>query len=125
LLRAVALISALYDTSIGVVLLVAAPAMAGWFGVAPPSPAVFGDTNALFLIAVGLGYLLPARDPERYRAYLWLMGPFLKGAGAIAFVVDHVARGSPPAFLLFAASDGAVAVVTWLALIVSRPRPTR
>lgn len=81
-LRAVALVSALYGTSVGLARLLAAPAMASWAGVAPPSPAVFGDTNGLFLVVVGLGYLLPARDPVRYRGYLWLMGPLLKGSGA-------------------------------------------
>ena len=34
------------------------------------------------------------------------MGPLLKGAGAIAFLLDYLFRGSPASFLLFAASDG-------------------
>ena len=34
------------------------------------------------------------------------MGPLLKGAGAVAFLLDYLFRGSPPSFLLFAASDG-------------------
>ena len=46
------------------------------------------------------------------------MGPFLKGAGAIAFVIDYLARGSPASFLLFAASDGALALLTLWALLV-------
>jgi len=52
----------------------------------------------------------------RFRWYLWLMGPVLKGAGAVAFVLDHVLRGSPRSFLLFAASDGVLAIVTLWAL---------
>ena len=67
MLRAVSFISFLYDASIGIALLVAAPALARAFGVAPPSPAVFADTNGLFLLCVGL-YLLPMRDPVRWRA---------------------------------------------------------
>jgi hypothetical protein len=43
------------------------------------------------------------------------MGPLLKGAGAIAFVLDYLIRHSPASFLLFAASDGALAVATlWI-----------
>ena len=41
----------------------------------PASPPIFSDLNALFLMAVGVGYALPWRDPERYRGYLWVMGP--------------------------------------------------
>ena len=57
----------------------------------------------------------------RYRAYLWLMGPVLKGAGAAAFLLDYFLNGSPKAFLLFAASDGALAIWTLIALITSSP----
>jgi hypothetical protein len=52
----------------------------------------------------------------RYRAYLWLMGPLLKGAGAAAFLLDYFLNGSPKSFLLFAASDGALALWTLAAL---------
>jgi hypothetical protein len=47
------------------------------------------------------------------------MGPFLKGAGATAFLVDYFLRGSPRSFLLFAASDGLLAAVTLYALMAS------
>jgi hypothetical protein len=76
----------------------------------------------VFAAAVGAGYILPYRDPERYRAYLWVMGPLLKGAGAVVLVADHLFRHTPAAFLLFAATDGALALVTLGALLASRPR---
>jgi hypothetical protein len=51
------------------------------------------------------------------------MGPLLKGAGAVTFVLDYVMRGSPAAFLLFAASDGLLAVVTlWVLMKTRAPR---
>src|SRR3954454_22414528 len=86
----------------------------------PATPRIFSDLNALFLIAVGIGYALPWRDPARYRAYMWIMGPLLKGAGAAAFLLDYAFRGSPPSFLLFAASDGLLALVTLLVLVEDR-----
>ena len=86
--------------------------MAAIFGVAAPSPRVFADTNGLFLVAVGIGYYWPYRDPRGAQWYLWLMGPGLKGAGAIAFLADYFVRHSPASFLLFAASDGTLAVLT-------------
>ena len=81
------------------------------------------DLNALFVTTVGIGYLWPYRAPDRYRWYLWLMGPVLKGAGAATFVADHLLRGSPASFLLFAACDGILAVVTLYALLATSGRP--
>jgi hypothetical protein len=45
------------------------------------------------------------------------MGPLLKGAGALAFALDHYLRQSPRSFLLFAVSDGTLALLTLLALL--------
>ena len=59
----------------------------------------------------------PWRDPVRYRGYLWVMGPLLKGAGAAAFLLDYALRESPTSFLLFAASDGTIAILTLWALL--------
>ena len=117
MLSTVAAISGLYDFIVGAFLLVAPHHVASLFGVPPANPPIFSDLNALFLLAIGSGYALPWREPERYRAYLWLMGPGLKGAGAAAFLLDYFLRGSPRSFLLFAASDGALALLTLFALL--------
>ena len=122
-LRLVSAISGVYDVIVGLVILFATAAMASWFGLPPPVPEIMADLNGVFLLAVGTGYVLPWRDPVRYRDYLWVMGPLLKGAGATLFVYDFVARGGPAAFLLFAASDGTLAVLTLWALLRSRPAP--
>jgi hypothetical protein len=111
-----ACVSGLYDLLVGAFLLLAADRMASLFGVAPPTPRIFSDLNGLFLIAVGVGYYLPWREPLRYRGYMWVMGPLLKGGGALAFLGDYVFRGSPASFLVFAASDGTLALLTWWAL---------
>lgn len=116
MLSLIAAISGLYDVFVGAFLLLGADSLAGTFGVLPPTPRIFSDLNALFLISIGIGYYFPWRDPDRYRFYLWVMGPFLKGAGAVAFLLDYYFRGSPASFLLFAASDGTLALVTLLAL---------
>jgi len=116
-LSSVAAISGLYDTIVGALLHFAPGWLASAFGVPPASPRIFSDLNALFLLAVGAGYYFPWRDPSRYRGYMWVMGPFLKGAGAAAFILDYFYRGSPASFLLFAASDGTLALVTLFALL--------
>jgi hypothetical protein len=120
MLRAVAAISGLYDTVVGALLLFASAWLASAFGVPPAQPPIFSDLNGLFLIAVGVGYYLPWHDPERHRAYMWVMGVALKSAGAAAFLLDYHFRGSPASFLLFAASDGTLALLTLYALMRGR-----
>jgi hypothetical protein len=121
--RVMAAISGVYDGAVGLVLLLAADRFAALFGVAPAQPPIFSDLNGLFLLAVGIGYYFPYRDPAGARWYLWVMGPGLKGAGAAAFLIDYVVRHSPASFLLFAASDGILAVLTLAALAGSRNTP--
>ena len=120
MLSTVAAFSGLYDLFVGAFLLLGADHLASLFGVAPATPRIFSDLNALFLLAVGAGYYLPWREPDEYRGYMWVMGPALKGAGAAAFLLDYAFRGSPRSFLFFAACDGAVAALTLVALVRTR-----
>ena len=115
-----AAISGVYDGLVGLFLLLAADGFASLFGVAPAQPPIFSDLNGLFLVAVGIGYYWPYRDPSGARWYMWVMGPGLKGAGGIAFLTDYFVRHSPDSFLLFAASDGILALLTLAALWRSR-----
>jgi hypothetical protein len=119
-IRAIAAISGLYDLLVGAFLILGRDQLAGWFGVAPPVPPIHSDLNGLFLVAIGLGYLMPYRDPDLHRGYLWVMGPFLKGGGAVVFVLDYLIRHSPASFLLFAVSDGTLALLTAWALVTTR-----
>ena len=117
MLRLVAALSAVYDLLIGAALLAGRPLLVQLFGLPAPVPPIHADLNGLLTFAIGVGYVLPYRDPERYRAYLWLMGPGLKGAGAILFVLDYLLRGSPASFLLFALGDASLALLTLWALL--------
>jgi hypothetical protein len=110
-----------YDALIGVAMLAGRPLMMQLFGLPAPVPPIHADLNGVFLLAVAAGYLIPYFEPESRggRAYLWVMGPGLKGAGAVTFLLDRFFRGSPASFLIFAAGDGAMALLTLWAL--SRP----
>jgi len=123
-LRAVAAASLVYDVSIGVALLFFRGLLETWFGLPPAVPPIHVDLNAIFVTSVGGGYLLPLRDPVRYRAYLWIFGVGLKSAGMIAFLADYVTRGSPASFLLFAVSDGAFAALSLAALLNRSKAPS-
>ena len=117
LLSVVAGVSLVYDLAVGVVLLAAPGSLATLFGARLPDPILFVRLNAVFLIAVGLGYWQPYKRPDAHRAYMWVFGPILKGAGAFIFVADYLSGGSPASFLIFAASDGTLALVTLGALL--------
>ena len=117
MLSVVAGVSLVYDLAAGLLLLVATDSIASWFGAPVPDPVLFAKLNGLFLIAVGLGYLQPLVRPEAHHAYMWVFGVLLKGAGAIVFIVDRFQHASPISFLLFAVSDGFLAVWTLAALV--------
>jgi hypothetical protein len=121
MLSAVAGVSLVYDLSVGVVLLVAPGTLATWFGAPLPDPVLFVRLNAVFLIAVGLGYLQPLRNPDGHRAYLWIFGVLLKLAGSVIFIAEYSSGNSPASFLLFAASDGLLGLATLAALVRFRP----
>jgi hypothetical protein len=119
---AIAVASAIYDGLVAVMMVAGRPLMAQIFNVALPQPPIHADLNGLFLFAVAVGYLIPYREPDSFggRTYLWVMGPLLKGLGALAFIVDYLVRHSPASFLLFAVSDGAMALLTLWALTTDR-----
>jgi hypothetical protein len=116
-LSAVARISLVYDLAVGVVMLAATDLLATVFGVALPTPVLFAKLLGVFLICVGLGYIPAIKNPAIHRWYLWVFGPGLKGAGAMTFVADYLINHSPRAFLLFAASDGTLALLTLWGLL--------
>ena len=122
--RAIAVASAIYDGLVAVMMVAGRPLMAQIFGVALPQPPIHADLNGLFLFAVAVGYVIPYREPDSRggRTYLWVMGPLLKGIGTAAFVADYLVRHSPPSFLIFAVSDGAMALLTLWALRLNSAR---
>ena len=121
--RIIAAVSGIYDALVGVTMLMGRPLLAQVFNVPLPEPPIHADLNGIFLLSVAAGYLIPYREPQSAggRTYLWIMGPLLKGAGAATFVIDHYVRHSPSTFLLFAVSDGLLALITLWALRAGRP----
>lgn len=112
-------ISLVYDLAIGLALLAATDRFASLFGVVVPEPRIFVTLTGIFLVCVGLGYAQPMRDPPRHRAYLWIFGPLLKGAGAVVFIWEHLVNHAPASYLLFASTDGVLALAT-LAVLLKR-----
>lgn len=119
-LRVLALLSGVYDLLLAVPMLLAAPAMARLFAAPPPQPLVNAELNGVFTLTLAAGYFWAARAVEQRRGYLWIAGVLAKGLGAALFVMDHFLRGSPPAFLLFAVTDGTLAALTLVLLLRTR-----
>ena len=119
LLLGVVVVSGVYDVLLGGALLFALDEVRQLFGTEPPRFPIHANLNGLFALAVGLGYFSILKNLEANRWYIWIMGPVLKGGGALLFVLDFALRDSPPLFLAFAASDGVLAAVTVVALLVS------
>jgi len=111
-------VSGIYDGAVGVLMIAGRPLLASLFAVSLPTPPIHADLNGVFLLTIAAGYSITYRHPrsEGGRAYLWIAGPLLKGVGALVFVLDYLFRHSPPAFLLFAVSDGTMALLSWWAL---------
>src|SRR5215470_15315963 len=114
-LRALALVSGVYDLALAISTLLFARPLAAAMGAPPPVPLVNAQLNGVFTLTLAAGYFWAAGDVQARRGYLWIAGVLAKGLGALLFVVDHVREGSPSSFLLFVATDGTLAVLTaWL-----------
>jgi hypothetical protein len=119
-LRALAVIGGVYDLALAVPMIFAPELTAQMFGAPAPVPVVNAQLNGLFTFTLALGYFWAAQDVDARRGYLWIAGVFVKLAGAALFIGDHFLRGSPSTFLLFAATDGSIALVTLAALLSTR-----
>jgi hypothetical protein len=116
-LRALSIISGIYDLAIAATMIFAARMTAQLFGAPAPVPVLNAQLNGVFALAIGAGYFWAIGDLPTRRGYLWIAGVLAKGLGASLFVLDHFAEGSPASFLLFAATDGTLAVVTAVLLL--------
>lgn len=116
-LKTLAVVGGVYDLALAAPMLLAPVWTATLFGAPAPAPVVNAQLNGLFTLTLALGYFWCAEDVEARRGYLWIAGVFVKIAGALLFVGDHILRGSPDSFLLFAVTDGSLGLLTLGALL--------
>ncbi len=108
--------SGIYDLLLAAPLLLLPVVTARLFGAPDPVPVVNAQLNGVFTLSLGVGYFWAMTDVEARRGYLWVAGVLAKTLGATVFVLDHLLRGSPPTFLVFAACDGTLALLTFALL---------
>ena len=116
-LKTLCWVSALYDLLLALPMLFAPESTAALFGAPPPVPVLNAQLNGVFALSLAAGYVWAAGSPRERRGYVWAAGVLAKGLGATLFVVDHLLRGSPASFLVFAAADGTLALLS-LALLL-------
>jgi hypothetical protein len=121
-LKTLGRISGAYDLLLALPMLFAAETVARAFGAPAPVPLVNAQLNGVFTLTLAAGYFWAAAAPEARRGYFWVAGVLAKGVGAALFVLDNLRGGSPASFLLFAATDGTLALLTLVLLL--RPRPS-
>jgi hypothetical protein len=119
-LRTLAVVSGIYDLALALPMLLFAPMVARLFGAPEPVPLLNAQLNGLFTLVLAVGYFWAAGNAEARRGYLWVAGVLAKGLGALLFVADHFTQGSPAAFLLFAGTDGTLALLTLVLLLRRR-----
>jgi len=125
-LRALAVLGGVYDLALSLPMLFIPELTARWFGAPEPVPVLNAQLNGLFTMTLALGYFWCSQAVEERRGYLWVAGVFVKLTGAALFIGDHFLRGSPASFLLFAATDGSIGLVTlWALMRTSRPSSGR
>ena len=111
------LVSGVYDLALAIPMLLFARPLAAAMGAPAPVPLVNAQLNGIFTLTLAAGYFWAARAVAARRGYLWVAGVLAKGLGSALFVVDHLREGSPSSFLLFAATDGMLAVLSALLLL--------
>lgn len=116
-LQTLAIAGGVYDLALALPMLAFPLEMSRLFGAPTPVPILNAQLNGLFTLTLAIGYFWCAANIVERRGYLWVAGVFVKLAGALLFVGDHFLRGSPSAFLLFAATDGSIGLVTLAALL--------
>jgi hypothetical protein len=119
-LRRLALVSGVYDGLLAVPMLFFPVVVARAFGAPDPVPVLNAQLNGAFTLVLAVGYFWAAREVGDRLGFLWCAGVLAKGLGAALFVVDHFQRGSPMSFLLFAGSDGSLALLTLVMLVRRR-----
>ncbi len=111
-LKTLALLSGIYDLALALPLLLAPGWVAALAGAPAPVPVINAQLNGLFTLTLAAGYFWAAQAVEERRGYLWVAGVLAKAGGALLFILDQWLRVSPRSFLLFAVSDGCLALLT-------------
>src|SRR5262245_7700927 len=106
-------LGALYDLAFGLAILVASSPAAALLRIDLPADTIYLRLNGVFLLLVAALYALPAARPERFHP----IAPISAGGRLLGFIVLVIAwrGGSPRAFLLLAAADLGLGIVTALA----------
>ena len=83
----------------------------------PGPPPFYGDLLAVFLVALGLGFVPAIRNPNTYRFYLWVAGVGVKLVAASLFLRIWFAGVAPAIVLAGSLGDALLGGLTAWALM--------
>lgn len=107
-------LAAAYDAAFAVAILVFSGPASALMGLAVPADPIYFRMNGIFLVLLAALYVLPARDPIRYRGVVVVaaVGRLL----GFAFLTGSWVLGAPTAFLWLGYADLAFAAAHALLL---------
>ncbi|MFQ5768772.1 MAG: hypothetical protein ACE5ID_12435, partial [Acidobacteriota bacterium] len=109
-LQASLAVGSLYDFLVGAAVLLLPDLLASGLGLPLPADQFYLRFIGVFLLGLGLIYLLPVLDPERYAAVAGLAG-VVRAMGCVFLAGAVGLYHRPGVFLLLAAADGSFAFV--------------
>ncbi|OGS01380.1 MAG: hypothetical protein A3G41_06110 [Elusimicrobia bacterium RIFCSPLOWO2_12_FULL_59_9] len=115
LVRWLILLIGLHSCALGVFVLAAPRLMLGWLGFEQPADVFFPSQGGVFLLILGLCYLLALSEPALVKIIL------ISKSMAVVFLVIHAAFLSAPAVIWAAAAgDGGMLIALSAALLRDR-----
>lgn len=115
MLRLLAVLNAVLGVSLGLAIAITRGGIYGRFGLPAPLP-FHADLLAVFLVAIGAGFIPAVLDPPRQRPYLWIFGVGVKVVAASLFARLWVAGLVGWATGVAALGDAVLGVLMMLAL---------
>jgi hypothetical protein len=116
MLQLLAIVNAVINAGLGTALLLTRGAVYGRVGLPVPLP-FHAQILAVFLIAIGVGFVPAVMDPKRQRPYLWIFGVGVRLAGGGLFLRVWLLGVTGWLVGALAAGDLVLAVLMILALL--------
>lgn len=120
-IRPFLLILAVYDLVLGILFLIAFPAIFAAFQVPLPNHPAYVQFGAAYVVIIGIGFWLAARAPERNRDILKL--GFLTKIAYAGIVLGYVIRGMMPGMWVPMAWIDLVMAIGLVAALRAIPAP--
>ncbi|MHA2299079.1 MAG: hypothetical protein ACXADA_23880 [Candidatus Hodarchaeales archaeon] len=115
-LKAVYLISGVYDLILGIASVIFADSFLDLFNVSHSDPPIFLQISGLFLITVGYFLIYSSQKPKEF-VFIAVGSVFVRLSYALIIIVTMLSQIIEPFYVLFAITDGITGLIIILALV--------